>query len=154
MWPGTGPSTATFTTRFLRKQTFGGFYGTPFITMSPQEVEARMKIYDRLFTEGEKFSHLCQIKDGECFSPTGPTCCMRDRISQRCDHLGPDGCRITTLKCKLWFCGQVRQAHPEIDSAMQVANQELEASLPGILFYESREGYKAHLEKMVLNTNS
>jgi hypothetical protein len=112
--------------------------------MSPQEVEEKMKIYDRLYAEGEKFSHLCQIKDGKCFKPGGPTCCMRDGIFQACERLGPDGCRIKTLKCKLWFCGPLKQAHPEIELDMWIANQEAE-SLPGLLFYQSREEYRDHL---------
>lgn len=55
----------------------------------------------------------CQIRGGSCFS-------MRTRPDQHkdapfccggCKHLGPRGCTVESLYCRLWICGPLENRH-------------------------------------------
>lgn len=84
--------------------------------------------YDALYASSlsfgaEKAAELCDIRDGACArsrvsrpagtQPTGFCCAVAcgdpdfPRGGGTCRHLGPGGCQIASLRCKLWFCSHV-----------------------------------------------
>lgn len=78
----------------------------------PTKSEADLReIYDRIYDIADRLwkrFNPCQIKDAEtCTNHNGKTvyrpkykglCCVG------CTHLGPLGCTVRSLSCKLWTC--------------------------------------------------
>jgi hypothetical protein len=57
------------------------------------------QLYSELYKLGEevlKNNNPCKISNGKCMA--GDFCC------QGCEHLGPQGCTVEALSCKLWLC--------------------------------------------------
>jgi hypothetical protein len=71
-------------------------------TQQPQQ-EAwpvnKQDLYSELYREGEQVlrdNNPCKIQGGKCMA--GEFCCGG------CKHLGPNGCTVEALACKLWLC--------------------------------------------------
>lgn len=115
--------------------------------MKPEEVVEKMVIWDRLCKEAGDYDHLCAFKDGFCARGT-PNCCVVQPGSRRenCDQLDPvHGCRIDTVMCKVWFCGFLKNLHPEL-APMIARWAEETKKLPGIIYFQSRNDYQRMLE--------
>jgi len=114
--------------------------------MTEEEVAEKMAIYDKLCEEASQYAHLCDFKDGVC-ARGGQSCCILQPGERRdaCDQLDrANGCRITSLPCKIWFCGFLRDLHPELDA--KIAEWKEKASLlPHMLFFQSRTDYENSL---------
>jgi len=111
-------------------------------------VAEKMALYDRLCEEAGKYSHLCGFKDGKCLRGD-PVCCILQPGTRRaaCDNLDPkNGCRVVSLPCKIWFCGFVRQLHPELDPLIEEWGKAAKA-LAGMLFFQSRTDYESSLRR-------
>jgi hypothetical protein len=115
--------------------------------MDQEEVDEKMTLYDEFYKEADGFSHLCGINNERCVR--GIPCCgtlMPDSKNSACLHLDPKtGCRIKSLKCKLWFCGHIKSKHPEIFVRLLEMNAQADKELPGLKFYQSREEYLNYL---------
>ena len=87
-------------------------------------------LYDEFYARGEEIfakHNLCDVKDGKCKSyrlneARGNFCC------RNCPHLGPEGCTVKALYCKLWICSEL------IDTLSDEVLQEL-----GDLFEEAEQ---------------
>lgn len=56
-----------------------------------------------------------------------------------CADLGPEGCRVEALSCKVWICWELRKQRPDVDSAlMAVTGAARNAELP-LLIRTSKE---------------
>lgn len=76
-----------------------------------QNVES---MYDELYAEGqavlEKYNP-CNIQpDGSCTKMQYGASCY---CCESCEHLGPTGCKVKSLACKLWLCHDARMANKE-----------------------------------------
>lgn len=84
--------------------------------------ESKKILYMTLFNEGNKVLKAynpCQIKDGTCagsYKDDIGLCC------NGCKHLGPLGCTVESLMCKLWLCQGIIQT-PAGKSAILRLNQ-------------------------------
>lgn len=65
----------------------------------------------------------CAVKDGKCVD--GAFCCSG------CKHLGPQGCTVSALSCKVWLCYTARctpngeRAAAELDALRDAAKREI-----------------------------
>ena len=70
--------------------------------MNKYTVEERSHKYDELYDEAEAFlkkhNPCTKCKGYTLFGGSAPNCC------ERCPFLGPTGCTIKCLACKLWLC--------------------------------------------------
>jgi hypothetical protein len=60
-------------------------------------------LYSRFYQEGSralKTHDPCKWSNGQCAAGTHGCC-------QGCKHLGPEGCTVEALACKLWLCYEV-----------------------------------------------
>ena len=66
--------------------------------------EAKSKLYDALYAEAGnllRINNPCKWKDGKCAG-------YKDGCCGGCAHLGPNGCTVEALACKLWLCHLIR----------------------------------------------
>ena len=75
--------------------------------------------YDTLYDEGTAVlerDNPCQfIKTGDklaCTNPTGPCC-------GGCKYLGPDGCTVKALGCRVWLCYHAQEKFPQTFIALK-----------------------------------
>lgn len=92
-------------------------------------LDSKKVVYMTLFKEGNrvlKNLNPCQIVDGKCqggYKDDEGLCC------DTCKHLGPKGCTVESLECKLWLCMHIKhtprgaQAAVALDSLREVAYQ-------------------------------
>ena|SRR3990167_3269596 len=60
----------------------------------------------------------------------GKPCC------NGCKHLGPEGCTVEALGCKLWLCGSALKAHPAANKTLHIIQRA--ASAAGVSAYAYR----------------
>jgi hypothetical protein len=63
-----------------------------------------VEIHEKLYAEASRIledTNPCQWKDGNCFAGTHGCC-------QGCKHLGPTGCTVKSLSCRVWLCAQLK----------------------------------------------
>lgn len=114
--------------------------------MDAAQIAEKMAVYDRIYEEAAAYDHLCQFKDGVCARGT-PNCCVVQPGARRekCDNLDPEtGCRVKTIMCKIWFCGFLMRAHPELAPKVEEWQKDARA-LPGVIFFQSRRDYEISL---------
>jgi hypothetical protein len=74
------------------------------------------KKFDELYAGANavlKGHNPCQIRGGACYSmrhfpeqhKNEPFCCTG------CKHLGPEGCTVESLYCRLWICEPLERLH-------------------------------------------
>jgi hypothetical protein len=115
--------------------------------MTDEEVEEKMALWDRLHAEASKYDHLCGFENGKCRRGE-PSCCMVQPGGRRplCDNLDPEsGCRINSIMCKTWFCGFIKELHPELKPLVEKWADEA-MGLPGVFYFQSREDYESSLK--------
>jgi len=72
--------------------------------------------FDELYAaamETLKGFNPCQIRGGACYSirtfperhKNAPFCCTG------CPHLGPEGCTVESIYCRLWICEPLEKVH-------------------------------------------
>jgi hypothetical protein len=76
------------------------------------------KRFDRLYAEAGRLLGVhqpCAIRDGSCYSMrTDPERHRRMRMAfccGGCTHLGPQGCTVESLHCKLFICEPLEKLH-------------------------------------------
>ncbi len=105
--------------------------------------EARGQLYDILMAIGQRildYYNPCDWRDGKCrrmrSSRDDQGCC------EGCEHLGPTGCRIQSLACRLWLCESQRNAFRECEIELKVLRQVAdECGIP----YEMRKSKEENL---------
>lgn len=71
-------------------------------------VAAKKIIYLTLYDQGNavlKRYNPCKIENGRCaggYADTKGLCC------DTCKHLGPEGCTVKSLECKMWLCEKIK----------------------------------------------
>lgn len=81
--------------------------------------------YDRLFEEADKILkkyNPCNFKGDTCIVHCKDGCC------RSCNYLGPGGCKIRSLGCKLFLCGLQRYQYVKCSEALtqlRVETQEI-----------------------------
>jgi hypothetical protein len=76
------------------------------------------KRFDRLYAQSEQVLgkyQPCQIRDGSCYSMrTDPQRHVRMKMAfccGGCQHLGPQGCTVESIHCKLFICEPLEKLH-------------------------------------------
>lgn len=84
--------------------------------------DPRSPIYDSLFDQASEVlaeHQSCEVKNGKCLD--GHFCC------QNCKHLGPTGCTVQSLSCRVWLCYKAQAKHPEAAAKMREIRASAEA---------------------------
>lgn len=92
----------------------------------------RRALYSQLYREGQAVLdkyNPCQIDPVAKTCRRGPLathgCCMD------CDHLGPNGCTVHALGCKLWLCGEAADAKPDASKELyQLRRRAFDQGIP------------------------
>ena len=74
--------------------------------MSLKKVSAE---YDRIYAEAQAL--LDKYKP--CQGPNGALCILGSFCCSHCPHLGPTGCTVKALWCKLWLCETAKERTPK-----------------------------------------
>jgi hypothetical protein len=114
--------------------------------MTRKQVELRSKAYDLLFAEGvevlKKWNPCKHDENGKC-AGYEDGCCG----GPRCEHLGPKGCTVQSLQCKLWLCYPISKT-PDGAAALKelraIEMRALELDVP-FRMRRSKEQNFAHL---------
>ena len=108
-------------------------------------VSVKETMYDQLYQAGQAVlaragtSNPCLVANGRCAKgplENGATwCCVG------CVHLGPRGCTVEALACKLWLCGVARSNQPSLAHQLDILNdQAVEGGLQ-LMYRTSRQQY-------------
>ncbi len=82
----------------------------------PQSRAQLEAVFDRLYAAADQAMRdhdPCAVRGGQCYSmrefpelhKSMPFCCGG------CKHLGPEGCTVQSLHCRLWVCGPIDWAN-------------------------------------------
>ncbi len=86
------------------------------------DTEAKRELYNYLYEQADflwKRYNPCNITEGICLAmwkhKRSDTCCTAsrftdDHVNNKCKDLGPFGCKIKSLACKLWLCNDIDTA--------------------------------------------
>lgn len=102
-------------------------------------MDATSAVYDRLFEEGVDLfkSNPCNLtKDaitGRVSCRDGIPCCGK------CVHLGPEGCTVQALACKLWMCHTMDKMFPELSMKLGALRREALTQNVPLYFRRSKE---------------
>lgn len=86
------------------------------ILIRASEPLTRERVYSSLYQQGGAFLKMynpCQITGKECTRGNVDWCCSG------CPDLGPNGCTVEALACKLWLCEEARKHSPEAAIALK-----------------------------------
>jgi hypothetical protein len=67
-------------------------------------VEEKMKIFDDLYSQACELLaqyNPCKVTNGEC--------CRKVFCCYGCDYLGPKGCKVEALLCRIWLCESAKR---------------------------------------------
>ena len=96
-------------------------------------VDPRSVAYDAIFDEASeilKRDNPCEIgTDGKCLYGrrlnTTSFCCGG------CKYLGPEGCTVKAVGCRVWLCDCAKRKHPQTYIALQDVKRRIErAGIP------------------------
>ena len=125
--------------------------------MKKEEAKKLMEAYDLLCKTADDvralWGDVCEVKDGNCWRAIeGGTCCMNrypHKENPDCPYLGENGCTIQCLRCKLFYCKQMKREQPvlaEIMRCLRYKSEDFFKSIPATVpreIFESRlDGYK------------
>lgn len=93
--------------------------------MSPDD---RSRIYDQLYDEASDIlarDNPCQADCNSCADSrarksTNAFCC------HGCKHLGPQGCTVKALACRVWLCYHTQATHPQTYIALKDVKRRAE----------------------------
>ena len=92
---------------------------------------------------------VCEIKDGNCWRGIeGGTCCMNrypNKKNPHCPYLGESGCTVQVLRCKLFYCEQMKRRHPALAEIMRCLFYKSEEFFWTIPFAVPREIFESRL---------
>lgn len=74
--------------------------------------------YDRLYEKADRLfkkHNPCQFIDGLCIKNRKNGGVSNGCCHESCDHLGPRGCTIKSLGCKLFTCDYICENHEMLD---------------------------------------
>ena len=85
--------------------------------MLKSEITIKLELYDSLYesaTELHNSYNLCNIRTDGGNSGTLVTCHYCPYFCcEGCRHMGPQGCRVKSLSCKLWLCEKALVKAPD-----------------------------------------
>lgn len=105
-------------------------------------------VYDELYTEaGEalKKHDPCQIRQDDgvvtCrdIRKRGPDGVPNTLCCGSCKHLGPNGCTVEALSCKVWLCSTARSASPTCTKKLEAIRSRAMGSGMYLGFRQSKE---------------
>ena len=91
------------------------------------ELEFLIQLHNRLTAVADLFLHYydpCRMDGQACKAGAPNPCCKHTRFDrpdlEHCPFLGPAGCEMPNLKCKLWLCATALEgADPKMVESLQ-----------------------------------
>lgn len=100
--------------------------------------------YNRLYKEADKLFkeyNPCQFKDSSCVQDRRDGGIGKNGCCYSCEYLGPDGCKVKAIGCKLFFCWEAAEKNKEFTEKLTQVKIQAEGILGNTSCHQTKDQY-------------